>query len=77
MTRFKPGMEVVYNGASNQQVKWGLCDDPRLSILSVGSVYTVKSVDTHNWYTSVILNEVNGVYNSVLFTPRDEAIKPV
>lgn len=39
------------------------------SLLTVGELYTVDSVEVHSWHTRVTLKEFPGIeFNSVLFT---------
>ena len=59
--------EVIYRGATNEQVNWGSNDDPR-PLLRVGSRYILKNVDEHSWHTKYELVEFPGLhFNSVSF----------
>ena len=60
------GDPVVYEGASESQVNWGGCDDPR-PILEEGSTYLVDFVEVHSWHTKVKLIGIQGLFNSVCF----------
>jgi hypothetical protein len=55
----KRGHKVVYLGASDSQVAWGQCDDPR-GTLTEGEVYTVDHTEVHSWHTKVYLEGHEG-----------------
>lgn len=58
---------VLYIGATDAQVSWGGCDDPR-GLLEEGHLYTVLEKDVHTWHTKIELVEFPGMYfNSVCF----------
>lgn len=58
---------VVYTGASDDQVRWGGTDDPRFC-LAIGQEYTVETEDVHRWHTKITLLEFPGKqFNSVCF----------
>lgn len=60
-------MNVVYMGATAEQVKWGCNDDPR-GLLDEGAQYTVKKEEVHSWHTKYELEEFPGKkFNSVSF----------
>lgn len=63
---FRKGDEVKFIGCTNEQIKFGSCDDPR-DILKVGGNYTVEYVDVHDWHTKIKLTGINGQFNSVCF----------
>lgn len=58
--------KVTYTGATDEQVNWGSCTDPR-GILTVGAQYEVERYDVHGWHTKVQLAGVPGWFNSVCF----------
>ena len=62
----KADQTVVYTGASDEQVSWGNCDDPR-GVLTEGNKYIVEEVEIHSWHTKVRLAGYPGQYNSVCF----------
>lgn len=59
-------MKVKYIGASDAQVQWGNCDDPR-DVLIEGAVYEVEKEDVHTWHTKLHLVGIEGRFNSVCF----------
>jgi len=60
-------MKVTYVGCSDEQVRWGSCDDPR-SLLTIGHQYTVSKSEEHMWHTKYILAEYpEKKFNSVCF----------
>jgi hypothetical protein len=63
----KQGDVVVFTGASDEQVRWGSCDDPRDKLV-VGESYTVSEVEEHSWHTKISVVGVCGRFNSVSFT---------
>ena len=60
------GYKVRYIGTSDEQVRWGGCDDPRL-VLNEGEVYTVDHTEVHSYHTKVCLVEAVGRFPSVAF----------
>lgn len=64
-------MKVKYIGASDPQVNWGDCDDPR-NVLIEGEVYEVKEEDVHTWHTKFSLVGIDGKFNSVCFDRLEE-----
>jgi hypothetical protein len=59
--------DVIYKGASDDQVKWGSNDDPR-GLLVEGEMYTVEKEEVHSWHTKIYLAEHPGKkFNSVCF----------
>lgn len=59
--------KVLYVGATDAQVNWGGCDDPR-GLLEEGKEYTLLSRDVHSWHTKIELEEFPGLrFNSVCF----------
>jgi len=60
-------MKVTYTGASDSQVIWGGCDDPR-EVLTIGDEYEVAKWEVHSWHTKVSLVGIHGKkFNSVCF----------
>lgn len=59
-------MKVKYIGASDAQVNWGHCDDPR-NVLIEGEMYEVEAEDVHTWHTKLSLVGLDGKFNSVCF----------
>jgi len=57
---------VEFIGATDEQVNFGNCDDPR-AILSMGSKYKVREVEVHSWHTKITLAGFKGKFNSVHF----------
>lgn len=60
---------VVYaTEATDEQVKWGNCADPR-GLLVIGETYEVERVEVHSWHTKVFLVGVDSGrgFNSVSF----------
>lgn len=68
MNDFLEGLmiKVRYIGASDAQVLWGNCDDPR-DVLVEGEVYEVEDREAHTWHTKLSLVGVEGQFNSVCF----------
>lgn len=60
------GETVVYVGASDAQVNWGGCDDPR-PLLTKGKEYVVDRTEVHSWHTKVVLQGINGRFPSAAF----------
>jgi hypothetical protein len=58
--------KVIYTGATDAQVNWGSCDDPRLRLLE-GNEYEVEDRREHSWHTKLKLRGVPGWFNSVCF----------
>lgn len=59
--------KVLYVGATDSQVSWGGCDDPR-GVLEEGKEYTILNRDVHSWHTKIELEEFPGLFfNSVCF----------
>ena len=52
--------KMRYTGATDAQVNFGNCDDPR-GLLSEGTVYDVDGVDVHSWHTKIKLSGVEVV----------------
>ena len=59
--------KVIYTGASDSQVNWGSCDDPREVGLNVGNQYEVEDRRVYSWHTKLKLRNVPGWFNSVCF----------
>ena len=60
------GDKVIYSGASQIQINWGSCDDPR-ELLVVGNEYEIADVEVHSWHTKVEIVGIEGQFNSVCF----------
>lgn len=60
------GERVRYVGASDTQVNWGGCDDPRL-LMEDGDEFILEDVEVHSYHTKVRLEGVEGQFNSVCF----------
>jgi len=61
---------AVYTGATDAQVQWGGCDDPR-GLLTEGSRYVVTKREVHSMHTKLHLAEYPGVtFNSVCFDEK-------
>ena len=59
--------DVIYIGASDEQVQWGGNDDPR-GILIEGKHYEIERKEMHSWHTKIILREFPGKkFNSECF----------
>ena len=63
---YKQGDTVVYEGATDEQVRWGSNTDPR-GILVQGESYVIRDVDVRSWHTKLTLYGINGRFNSVHF----------
>lgn len=60
---------VKYEGASDSQVNWGSCDDPR-GLLQEGTEYELDHEEVHSFHTKYILSEYpDKKFNSVCFSP--------
>ena len=60
-------MIVKYISASDEQVRWGSCDDPR-GVLEEGAEYEVAVRKTHTWHTKYTLHGYHHLrFNSVCF----------
>lgn len=64
--RSPPKARVRYNGASDAQVAWGDCSDPR-GVLVEGDVYELESSHVYNWHTKYHLDGFEGGFNSLCF----------
>jgi len=59
--------KVRYVGATDAQVQWGSCDDPR-PLLTPGQEYKVFKTEVHSWHTKIILTDfLHRKFNSVHF----------
>lgn len=68
-------MRVKYIGASQDQINWGNCDDPR-DLLQIGREYDVADVEIHSWHTKVMLAGFPGAwFPSVAFDDLDGTIR--
>lgn len=59
-------MIVRYIGATDAQVAWGSCSDPR-GVLRLGEIYLVEDKKIHSWHTKLKLENYEGWFNSVCF----------
>lgn len=57
---------IVYIGATDDQVNWGSCADPR-PVLSIGNIYEIDHEEIHTWHTEYFLRGYEGGFNSVCF----------
>lgn len=65
-------MKVQYLGATDQQVQWGGCSDPR-GVLTDGMLYEVERSEVHSWHTKLFLNGYPGMgFNSVCFSGMED-----
>lgn len=62
----QPGSVLIYVGASDTQVAWGNCDDPRPELIE-GNAYVIDGIDVHNWHTKVRLKGHDGWFPSSAF----------
>ena len=58
---------VIFNGATEEQIKWGSNDDPNKS-LKIGKKYKVCNIEIHSWHTKIELKGITGKFNDVSFT---------
>ena len=58
---------VVFDGATDTQVRWGGNSDPR-GVLKVGDEYEVEATEVHSWHTKIKLKGFDGWYNDSSFT---------
>ena len=63
-----------YIGASDQQVRWGSCADPR-GVLTEGEEYEVERVEMHSMHTKIHLKGIEGGFNSVCFEEIGDLIE--
>lgn len=66
MNEFKKGDEIIYTGATIEQIQWGNNSDPR-KILFIGKTYHVADVEVHSQHTKLTLSGISGKFNSVSF----------
>jgi hypothetical protein len=66
-------MRVKYIGASQAQVNWGSCDDPR-ELLKIGKIYEVSGIRVHSYHTKVSLTDFDGWFPSGGFEDLDGTI---
>lgn len=62
----RKGHMVRYIGATDDQVRWGVHDDPR-DHLTIGETYLVDHTEIHSWHTKVYLQDADGGFPSVAF----------
>lgn len=58
---------VEFLGCSDDQVKFGGCDNPN-NLLEIGGKYTVSDIEVHSWHTKIQLKGYTGKFNSVCFS---------
>lgn len=59
--------KVKFTGCSDEQARWGGCNDPRM-YLDVGEILEVTDTEVHSWHTKIILKGQEGLkFNSVCF----------
>lgn len=58
--------DVIYTGATDEQVRWGGNADPR-GVLTEGQRYRVERTDVRSFHTKVKLVGIDGWFNSVCF----------
>lgn len=61
----KAGCKVI---VTENTIRNGLDYDPAKKLLTVGEIYTVKKVEVSGWSSKVYLEELDGGFNTVLFT---------
>lgn len=65
---FNFGDEMVFNGASDEQVGFGSNDDPR-HWLKVGEIYRIRSFIVGSWHTKLEFEGFRGrFFNSASFS---------
>ena len=64
---------IRYVGASDAQVEWGSCQDPR-PVLEFGRQYEVERCELHSWHTKVFLIGVDSGkgFPSAAFDPMPD-----
>lgn len=59
--------KVKFTGCSDEQARWGGCNDPRM-YLDVGEILEVVDTEVHSWHTKIMLKGQEGLkFNSVCF----------
>lgn len=71
MTHLSPQSIVRYTGSSIEQTRWGNNSDPTDKLI-VGKYYKVIAVEPHTWHTKLVLQGVEGKFNSVCFVDAQE-----
>lgn len=64
--RLKKGDKVKFFGCSKEQRQWGNNDDPEGKLI-IGNEYIVEDIEVHTWHTKIMLQGVEGQFNSVCF----------
>ena len=59
-------MFVRFLGATEDQIRWGLNDDPN-KVLNIGEVYEVEAKQVHMWHTKIKLRGYDGWFNLASF----------
>lgn len=65
--RTEPGDEVIFTGKNGYDHQ----NRHANSVLTVGEIYTLKSIKVGNWESHVELEEVEGSFNSVHFMNKE------
>lgn len=66
----KKGTKIIYQDATDEQVRWGDGDDPRIHLV-FNEVYTIEKIIIHSWHTKIYLKEIPGKkFNSLFFKPQ-------
>ncbi len=58
---------VVFNGASEGQIRFGNNDSPNV-VLKVGGEYRVAEKEVHSWYTRIRLVGIDKWFNDASFS---------
>jgi len=61
----KPGTQVVFEGEGGYKRE---VEDAINCGLHIGMAYTVKRTEVHNWMSYVELEEIEGKFNTVMFS---------
>lgn len=71
----KIGDNVMFIGASKEQISWGGNNDPN-EFLKEGDLAVIESVEVHSWHTKLYLKGIPGKFNSVSFKVVPSYINP-
>lgn len=66
MNKYAIGDNVTYIGCNKDQINWGSNTDPH-NILIENQIYKVVDIEIHTSHTKLILEGINGKFNSVCF----------
>ena len=65
---FHIGQKLKFTDATDMQVSWGGCDDPR-PIMKTGEQVTIKNIEVHTHHTKLEFKEFPGKkFNSISFS---------